>query len=145
MHPQIRILARTCALAAGIGLAASTPAVAQGQDDQWEIVSKMEMPGTGMSMPAQTMRICTAKNAKDEDYIPRQGGNCRMTDSKRTGNKFTYRMECTGSDAGTMDGEVVFGTGAYEGKMRMTMSGSNQAMQMTYSGKRTGNCTATAK
>ena len=42
----------------------------------------------------------------------------------------------------TMDGEVVFGTGAYEGKMRMTMTGSSQAMQMTYSGKRTGSCTA---
>jgi hypothetical protein len=68
-----------------------------------------------------------------------------MTDSKRTGNKFTYRMECTGQDAATMDGEVVFGTGTYEGKMKMTMAGSSQAMQMTYSGRRTGNCTAPAK
>ena len=100
MHTQNHTLARALSRSAPASpLAASTPAAAQGQDDQWEIVSKMEMPGMGMSMPAQTMRICVAKNAKDEDYIPRQSSNCRMTDSKRTGNKFTYRMECTGSDA----------------------------------------------
>ncbi len=146
MHTQHHALARVAlALGAGVALAASTPAAAQGHDEQWDIVSKMEMPGMGMSMPAQNIRICAAKNAKDEEYIPRQNSNCRVTDSKRTGSKFTYRMECTGSDAATMDGEVVFGTGAYEGKMRMTMAGSSQAMQMTYSGKRTGSCTATTK
>ena len=144
MHLQNHTLARAAlGLCVGIALAASTPAAAQGQDDQWEIVSKMEMPGAGMSMPPQTMRICAAKNAKDEEYVPKQNSNCRMTDSKRTGNKFTYKMVCTGSDAATMDGEVVFGTGTYEGKMQMTMSG--QAMQMTYSGKRIGSCTATSK
>jgi hypothetical protein len=145
MHPQKHTMARAAlALCVGIAVAASAPAAAQGKDDQWEITSKMEMPGMPMAMPAQVNRICVAKGAKDEDYIPRQG-NCRMTDNKRTGNKFTYRMECTGSDAATMDGEVVFGTGAYEGKMKMTMAGSSQAMQMTYSGQRTGSCTAPAK
>ena len=29
-----------------------------------------------------------------------------MMDSKRTGNKFTYKMECTGNEPSTMDGEV---------------------------------------
>jgi hypothetical protein len=145
MHPQKHTMARAAqALCVGIAIAASAPAATQGKDDQWEIVSKMEMPGMPMAMPAQVNRICVAKGAKDDDYIPRQG-NCRMTDSKRTGNKFTYRMECTGSDAATMDGEVVFGTGAYEGKMKMTTASSGQAMQMTYSGKRTGSCTAPAK
>ena len=145
MHPQKHTMTRAAlALCVGIAVAASAPAAAQGKDDQWEISSKMEMPGMPMAMPAQVNRICVAKGAKDEDYIPRQG-NCRMTVSKRTGNKFSYRMECTGSDAATMDGEVVFGTGAYEGKMKMTMAGSSQAMQMTYSGQRTGSCTAPAK
>ena len=42
-------------------------ALAQGKDDMWEITSKMEMPGMPMAMPAQTIRQCVAKNAKDDD------------------------------------------------------------------------------
>ncbi len=99
---RIRILARASARAplAVIALAASTPAAAQGQDDQWEIVSKMEMPGMGMSMPAQTMSHLHRQEREGRGLHSQADGNCRMTDSKRTGNKFTYRMECTGSDAG---------------------------------------------
>ena len=68
-----------------------------------------------------------------------------MVDSKRTGNKFTYKMECTGNDPSTMDGEVTFGTGAYEGKMKMTMTKTMQSMQMAYTGQRVGTCTAPTK
>jgi len=65
-----------------------------------------------------------------------------MVENKRAGNKFTYKMACAGNDPSTMEGEVVFGTGAYEGKMRMTMTKTNETMQMTYSGQRVGSCTA---
>jgi hypothetical protein len=58
------------ALCVGIAVAASAPAAAQGKDEQWETTSKMEMPGMPMAMPAQVNRICVAKGAKDEDYIP---------------------------------------------------------------------------
>ena len=97
-----------------------------------------------MSIPAQVVRICVGKNGKDEDFVPKQN-NCKMVDSKRAGNKFTYRMECSGSDPSTMDGEVTFGAGAYDGKMKMTMTKTKDTMQMTYSGKRTGACTAPPK
>jgi len=144
MDPQkYTVTHAALALCVGIAVAASAPAAAQGKDDQWEIASKMEMPGLGMSMPTQNVRICVAKNGKDEEFVPKQN-NCKMTDSKRTGNKFTYRMVCTGSEPSTMDGEVLFGSGAYEGKMKMTMTNTNQTMQMTYSGQRIGSCTATA-
>ena len=118
------------------------PALAQGADDMYEITSRMEMPGMALSVPAQVVKLCVAKNGKDDEFIPRKS-ECKIVDSKRTGNKFTYKMACGGSDPATMDGEVVFGTGAYEGKMRMTMTKSNQTMQMTYSGQRIGSCTAT--
>jgi Protein of unknown function (DUF3617) len=132
------------ALVIGAALVASPVALGQGKDDQWEITSKMEMPGMPMAMPAQVVRICVAKNGKDEDFVPKQN-NCRMVDSKRAANKFTYRMECTGDDPSTMDGEVTFGTGAYEGKMKMTMTKTKQSMQMTYAGQRVGACTAPTK
>ena len=73
------------------------------------------------------------------------GADCRMVDSKRTGSKFTYRMECTGKEPMTMVGEMTFGTNAYDGPMRMMMTKTNDTMNMAVSGKRVGDCTAPAK
>ena len=127
-----------------VALVAAPAAHAQGTDDQWEISSRMEMPGMAISVPAQVVKICVGKNAKDDDFVPKQN-NCKVVESKRAGNKFTYKMACAGNDPSTMDGEVVFGKGAYDGKMRMTMTKTNETMQMTYSGQRVGSCTAPAK
>jgi hypothetical protein len=127
-----------------VGLAASLPASAQGKDELWEISSKMEMQGMPMAMPAQVNRVCVGKNRKDEDLVPRQS-NCRVVDSKRTGSKYTYRMECAGNDPMTMVGEMTFGANAYDGQMRMTMTKTNDTMNMAVSGKRVGDCTAPAK
>jgi len=127
-----------------VALAAALPASGQGKDDLWEVSSKMEMPGMPMAMPAQVHRVCVPKSHKDEDLVPRQD-DCRMMDSKRTGNKFTYRMECAGSDPSTMVGELTFGTNAYDGQMRMTMKKTNDTMNMTMSGRRVGDCTAPAR
>src|ERR1700694_4395809 len=80
-----------------VALAVSLAATAQGKDDLWEISSKMEMPGMPMAMPGEMSRVCIGKNRKDEDLIPKQG-DCRMVDSKRLGNKFTYTMDCAGSN-----------------------------------------------
>ena len=126
------------------GLVASIPVSAQGKDDLWEISSKMDMPGMPMAMPPQVNRVCVGKNRKDEDLVPRQS-DCRMVDSKRTGSKFTYKMECTGKEPMTMVGEMNFGTNAYDGQMRMTMTKTNDMMNMAVSGKRVGDCTAPAK
>jgi hypothetical protein len=126
------------------GLVVSLPLLAQGKDDLWEISSKMDMPGMPMAMPAQVNRVCVGKNRKDEDLVPKQS-NCRVVDSKRAGSKFTYKMECTGNEPMTMVGEMTFGTNAYDGQMRMTMTKTNDTMNMAVSGKRVGDCTAPAK
>ena len=125
-------------------LAVSPPASAQGKDDLWEIASKMEMPGMPMALPGQMSRVCVGKNRKDEDLVPKQG-DCRMVDSKRVGNKFTYTMDCAGSDPSTVAGEITFGNNAYDGKMHMTMKQTKETMDMTFAGKRVGDCTAPAK
>jgi len=142
MHNRKQSSARACAgVALALAFGASTPASAQGKDDLWEVTTKMEMPGMPMAMPAQTNRVCVGKNRKDEDLIPRMG-DCRMLDSKRVGNKFSYRMECTGDHAGTIEGAISFGNNTYDGQMRMTMKGSSDAMTTTFSGRRVGDCTA---
>jgi len=133
---------------AGIVLAfalfASSPASAQGKDDLWEVSTKMEMPGMPMAMPAQTNRVCIGKNRKDEDFVPRQG-DCRMVESKRAGNKFTYKMQCAGNDPTTIDGAITFGNNVYDGQMRVTMKKTRDTMDMTLSGKRVGDCVAATK
>ena len=42
----------------------SPHALAQGTDDQWEISSRMEMPGMAISVPAQVVKICVGKNPR---------------------------------------------------------------------------------
>jgi len=126
-----------------IGATATAPALAQGKDDLWEITTKMEMPGMPMAMPAQTQRLCIGKSGKDDDYIPKREG-CRVQDSKRVGNKVSYKMVCTGKDTMTVSGETTFGANSYDGKMAMSgkMDGQQIDMNQTYSGKRVGDCTA---
>ena len=145
MNPHCRSAALGCAgTVLAFALAASPPAFAQGKDDLWEISSKMEMPGMPMSMPAQTNRACVGKNRKDEDFIPRQG-DCRMVETKRVGNTFTYRMDCAGNAPATVDGAITFGNNVYDGKMRMTMKQTNDTMNITFTGKRIGDCAAATK
>ena len=125
-------------------LAASLPASAQGKDDLWEVSTKMEMPGMPMAMPAQTNRFCIGKNRKDEEFVPKQG-DCRMVESKRVGNKFTYKMDCSGKLAAIVDGAITFGDNAYDGRMHMAMKKTNDTMDMTFTGKRIGDCAAATK
>ena len=131
------------AVAVFVVATAPAPALAQGKDDLWEITTKMEMPGMPMAMPAQTQRVCVAKSGKDDDYIPKREG-CRVQDSKRVGNKVSYKMVCTGKDTMSVTGETTFGANSYDGKMAMSgkMDGQQIDMNQTYSGKRVGDCTA---
>ncbi len=120
--------------------------MAQGKDDLWEVTTKMEMPGMPMAMPPQTNRYCIGKGSKDEEYVPKRD-NCNMLESKRVGNKVTYKMACTGKDAMTVAGETTFGNNAYDGRMAMSGKADGQPFEMaqTYAGKRVGDCTARAK
>jgi len=128
-------------LASMVAIGGAPPAAAQGKDDLWETSSKMDMPGMPMAMPAQVNRVCLGKSRKDEDLIPRQE-NCRVTDSKRTGNRLTYRMECTGNEPSVIVGDLTLGNNSYEGQMKMTLTKTNDTMNMALSGRRVGDCTA---
>ncbi len=138
--------AKGCAGLLIVALALPVTASAQGRDDLWEVTTKMEMPGMPIAMPAQTNRVCIAKNSKDDDYIPRRD-NCRVLESKRSGNKLTYKMACTGKDAMNVAGEITYGTNSYEGRMLMSgrMEGGPMEMTQVFSGKRVGDCSAAAK
>ncbi|HEV8552288.1 MAG TPA: DUF3617 family protein [Casimicrobiaceae bacterium] len=145
MNTRKRSTPRACAgIVLAFALAASLPASAQGKDDLWEVSTKMEMAGMPMAMPAQTNRFCIGKNRKDEEFVPKQG-DCRMVESKRVGNKFTYKMDCAGNAPATVDGAITFANNTYDGQMRMTMKQTNHTMDITFTGKRIGDCAAATK
>ena len=140
-------VSRLClALASALLAVFCLPAAAQEKDELWDITMKMEMAGMPMSMPARTSRVCVEKGAKDESYVPQQS-DCRNVESKRTGNKYTFKTVCDGKNKMTSTGEITFGDGTYEGRMKMTgmMEGQPMDMTQTYSGKRVGTCTAPPK
>jgi len=123
------------------------PAAAQGTDELWEVTMKMEMPGMTMAMPPQVFKSCVAKGANDENFVPKQQGDCKTVDTKRSGNKYTFRTVCNGKNKMTTDGEITFKDGAYDGRMQMagTMEGQPVNMTQVYSGRRVGTCTAPPK
>ncbi|MEP7180646.1 MAG: DUF3617 family protein [Betaproteobacteria bacterium] len=145
MTSPSRSTRRLLALAAlAVGLATTGAASAQGKDDLWDVTTKMSMPGMPMAIPAQSNRVCVGKDRGDDQYVPKQD-DCRVLESKRTGNKYSFRMDCAGKDPSLIDGEITFASNAYDGKMHMVMKKSKETMDMTFSGKRVGDCTDTSK
>jgi len=126
-----------------------TPLLSQGQmrPGRWEVTTQMDMPGMPMKMPATTTTSCvTPEQAKTPGNTVgnpagrgRGNSNCKTSDYKIDGNKVTWKMACTGADAMTGEGEMVFNGDSYTGKMAMSMAQGQMTLQ--YSGKRIGDCT----
>jgi hypothetical protein len=122
--------------------AAAMAAEAAMKEGLWEITSTMEMPGMPFQPPPATYRHCyTKEELKDEKQaLPKQQGDCKVTDMKRNGSRITWKVLCTGENKGTGEGEIIFrGDTAYDGSMNFDM----QEMKMTsrYKARRLGECT----
>lgn len=123
----------------GILFSLATAAVAA-PGEYWEYTMKMEMAGMPMAMPATTNKVCVAKG-QEQDPRSTAEKDCTVTDVKTTGNKTTWRMQCT------RKGETITGVGEMtgtpdnsEGKMRITgtMDGEKIDMTQTYKNRRIG-------
>ncbi len=126
-------------------LVISLPALAYAEDASpmqeglWEISMKIEIPGLPFQMPPQTVQHCyTKKDLQESAGVPKQEGDCKVTDLKRTGNKVTWKTACKGKD-GSGTGEMTFkGATASEGMVKMDAGG--KATTTRYEGKRLGDC-----
>ena len=135
---------RIAAIMLCVALFAPAVAFAAGatmKEGLWEITSTMEMPGMPFQPPPSTYSHCyTREDLKDDaQVVPRQQGDCRVTDMKRAGARVTWKVVCTGDNKGTGTGEILFkGDSAYEGSMKFVM----QEMSMTshYTARRVGAC-----
>jgi hypothetical protein len=109
------------------------------RDGYWELTSTMEMPGMPMTMPPTTIKHCyTKEDVKDQKKTITTDKNCTVTDLKQSGNKVTWKMKCTGKNAGDFSGETVYTRDAYDSTMKMESQG--RTMTMKVKAKRLGNC-----
>ena len=102
----------------------------------WDTTSQMSM--TGMSMPAQKMQLCTAKEWT-EPPPPPPGQSCTTTDFQKTDNKVTWKTQCTGEMNMTGEGEITFNTeDSYSGVIKFVADGMSVNVALT--GTKIGEC-----
>ena len=103
----------------------------------WETTSEMAMASMPMQMPAQTMKVCSAKKWTK----PPPGGDksCVASDYKMVGNKATWTMQCSGQMPMQGTGELTFeGSDSYTGAIQAKSQGMNMTIKL--SGKKVGIC-----
>ena len=155
------------ALFASLSLALTAHAADVMKPGLWEIKSSNQMEGRqmpamptlspeqqaqmkamGVKMPAingqgmeVTVRHCvTPEQAKSGvPPQPRDRGQCRQIEASRSGNKVSWRIECTGEHAASGNGSVTFNSPeSYTGSSTMTVKESRMGpmtMQQQFSGK----------
>ena len=127
------------AILSTLALPATSFATDTMRDGYWELTTTMEMPGMPIKMPPTKIKHCyTKEDVKDQKKTITTDKNCTVTDIKQTGNKVTWKMKCTGENAGVFSGETVYKRDAYDSTMKMQSHG--QTMNMKVKAKRLGNC-----
>lgn len=123
-----------CLLA--LGLMSSASVLAAGNDELWEMTTKMDM--MGMSMPGATQKTCMKKESGYQPGKSEQNKNCEMVDVKVSGNTTKWKMRCTGENAMEGSGEMTRTADTMNGTVKMTMKSGE--MVQVISGKRVGTC-----
>lgn len=109
------------------------------REGYWELVSTMEMPGMPMKMPPTTVKHCFTKDdVKDQKKTISTDKNCTVTDLNQSGNKVTWKMKCTGKNAGAFSGETVYKGDTYNSTMKMQSEG--HTVNMKINARRVGDC-----
>ena len=126
------------AAAASLGLLCLANARAADQPGVlWETTSQTVMEGMPMRTPAQTQKMCAAK----EWTRPPAGGDASCTNSnfKKVGSKATWTVQCRGQMEMTGAGEITFnGTDSYTGAIKFTSD--QMKMTVNLSGRKLGDC-----
>lgn len=135
MHAATRILCATLACTA-----AALAHAQGGPDELWNMTTRMEMAG----MPGQSFKqdVCMKKGQTQPDKFS-QDKNCKVAESRTVGNKTSWKIECTGRDAMTGEGEMTRTKDSMDGRMRMQGRRGSESFDMTtmMSGRLAGACT----
>ena len=105
----------------------------------WQVTTQMEMEGLPMKMPAQTIKMCAAKETQEPPGSANDERGCVNSDMKKVGNKVTWTSSCAGPPAMTGTGEVTYeGTDSYTGFLKYLSEQGN--MKINISGRKIGDC-----
>ena len=112
------------------------------QPGEYEITSKVEMPGMPMQMPPQTTTQClTEKDPVPNQSVQNQG--CKIKDMKTKGNTVTWKMVCDQDGTKTeSSGSMTYHGDHFEGTFQTKMGPEmgNTIVSTVITGKRIGKC-----
>lgn len=140
-------LARRLATAAFVVLCAAPilaadpkpAAAAKDTGDLWEVTSQMSMEAMPMAIPAQTLKVCAAKQWKQPPGGMDERQKCTTSDFKTAGTKSTWKVSCAGPPAMTGEGEITRnGADAYSGVIKFASADGNMTIKLN--GHRVGAC-----
>ncbi|MBN1625698.1 MAG: DUF3617 family protein [Deltaproteobacteria bacterium] len=109
---------------------------------KWEITTKTEMAG----MPPQsvTHEQCITNN----DLVPVSGDanqECQVEDTQINGDTVSWKITCGGQGGGmTGTGKITYNGDSMNGEMNMTIAPYGTQVKNTISGRRIGDCEASA-
>lgn len=130
---------RRSALFALVLLGSLPSLAAEPPGDLWQVTSKMSMEGMPFDMPAQTLKICAAKNAREPPGAANDERGCVNSDMARVGNKVTWTSSCAGPPVMTGQGEIHYeGNDAYTGTIKYLSDDGNMTINLT--GRKIGGC-----
>jgi hypothetical protein len=136
MNPRASILAAS--LLGVVLLPAQALAQKKVPGEKWRQTVSMQM--AGMSMPARTTEICAPVGKANEALTRPEDSSCSVYDVKTSGNSYSARMKCTGSDA--MEGSIQTVSEGNTMHGTTTMKGKDGEMTMKFDSTRLGACEA---
>jgi hypothetical protein len=95
--------------------------------EMYRNTTSMEM--MGMSMPGRTAEMCVPVGKAAETLGRPNDPNCRVYDTHSSGNKFTGKMSCTGTNAMEGDMEIVTEGKTVKGVTHMKMKEGEGTMK----------------
>jgi len=109
---------------------------------QYEITSKIDMPGMPATIPPQTIIQCMT----DQDPVPNsnlENQDCKITNMKQTKTTVSWELECVQQGQKmTSTGQMTYKGDAFEGTIQTNLgpNAGNMVMTTVITGKRLSNC-----
>ena len=125
------------AAAAAVAMLLSSAALAANDGELWEVTSQMNIPGMPAGMGGSTSQICRGGDPKEEVTKRRDMSDCKITDVKQSGTRFTLTASCP---RGPVTIDQTYNAARTEYKGTITMSDRGQQMVMNTSGRKVGTC-----
>ena len=109
---------------------------------EYQITSKVKMPGMPGGMPPQTITECVS----EQDTIPKADSSdqgCEIHNMEQNGNVITWEMECNQEGQKiTSQGKMIYSGDSFEGTIttKMGPQAGNMVITTEITGERTGSC-----